>query len=42
MGRKVLGSLSCILADAQERGLVSHNALRDMSSRGGAARNGGR
>jgi integrase len=33
MVRKVLGSLSSILADAQERGLVSQNVVRGLRSR---------
>jgi integrase len=33
MVRKVLGSLSAILADAQERGLVSQNVARGLRSR---------
>jgi len=33
MVRKVLGSLSAILADAQERGLVSQNVVRGLRSR---------
>jgi integrase len=33
MVRKVLGSLSAILADAQERGLVAQNVVRSLRSR---------
>jgi integrase len=33
MARKVLGSLSSILADAQERGLASQNVVRGLRSR---------
>ncbi len=37
MVRKVLVSLGSLLADAQERGLVARNVLRDMRGRRGAA-----
>ncbi|HEX9320744.1 MAG TPA: site-specific integrase [Xanthobacteraceae bacterium] len=37
--RKVLSSLSGILADAQERGLVAHNVVRDLRR---SRRNGGK
>jgi integrase len=33
MVRKVLGSLSSILADAQERGLVAQNVARGLRAR---------
>ena len=33
MVRKIRGSLSGILADAQERGLVAHNIVRDLRAR---------
>src|SRR6266567_2339608 len=33
MVKKIRGSLSGILADAQERGLVAHNVVRDLRSR---------
>jgi integrase len=33
MIKKILGSLSALLADAQERGLVSRNVARDLRSR---------
>jgi len=31
--RKVIGSLGSVLADAQERGLVAHNVVRDLRSK---------
>jgi integrase len=37
MRRKVLASLSTLLADAQERGLVARNVARDRRNRRGAA-----
>lgn len=37
MARKVLVSLGSLLADAQERGLVARNVVRDMRGRRGAA-----
>lgn len=37
MVKKVLVSLSSLIADAQERGLVARNVVRDMKSRRGSA-----
>jgi integrase len=31
--KRVMGSLGAIIADAQERGLTAHNAVRDMAWR---------
>jgi integrase len=33
MAKKILGSLAAIVADAQERGLVARNVVRDLRSR---------
>jgi integrase len=42
--RKVITSLSCILTDAQERGLVAHNVVRELrrSRRNGGGKERGR
>lgn len=38
LARKVLASLGSLVADAQERGLATHNAVRELSKRRGGRR----